>query len=97
MAHLSFLVAYPSVELFALQAEEVISGLEDAALGGDGSSRIDVIPGHHSHRDASTLAFPDSVWDLEGRGNIIKEEVHVVVARGSLGRIKIKARSNTHM
>lgn len=65
VAHLSFFVAYPSVELFALQAKEVISRLQDAAFGGDGSSCVDVVPGYHPHRDAGTLALPDRIWDLK--------------------------------
>lgn len=64
MAHLSFFIAYPSVELFAFQADEVIAGLQDATFGGYGSSRIDVIPGHHPHRDASALALSYGIWDL---------------------------------
>lgn len=75
LSHLSLLVADPAVELFALQADEVISGLQDAAFGGDGASRVDVIPGHHPHRDSSALAFPDGIWDLKvsansGGGNV---------------------------
>lgn len=77
-AHLSLFVAYPSVELFPFQAQEVVSGQQDATLGGDGSGRVDVVPSHHSHRDASTLAFPDGFWDLVERGNTIREEMRVV-------------------
>ncbi len=69
MAHLSFLVAYPSVELFALQADEIVSGLQDATFGSDGSSCVDVVPSHHPHCDASTLALPDGFWDLKESGN----------------------------
>lgn len=74
-SHLSLLVADPAVELFALQADEVISGLQDATFSGDGASRVDVIPGHHPHRDSSTLAFSDGIWDLKvsangGGGNV---------------------------
>lgn len=75
VAHLSLFIADPAVELFALQADEVISRLEDATFGGDCSSRVDVIPSHHSHRDSSTLAFSDGIWDLKvsansGGGNV---------------------------
>lgn len=65
-AHLSFFVTYPPVELFALQADEVVAGQQDAALGGDGSGRVDVVARHHPHRDACTLALPDGFWDLWG-------------------------------
>lgn len=75
VAHLSLFVADPAVELFALQADEVISRLEDATFSGDRSSRVDVIPSHHSHRDSGTLAFSDGIWDLKvsansGGGNV---------------------------
>ena len=92
MAHLSFLVPYPPVELFPLQADEVVPGQEDATLGGDGSGCADVVPSHHSHCDASALAFPDGVWDLEESGNTIKEEMRVVFfffLPSSLGDFKI--------
>lgn len=65
-SHFSFFVAYPPVELFALQADEVVAGLQDAALGGDGPGRVDVVARHHPHRDACALALPDGIWDLEG-------------------------------
>lgn len=68
-SHLSFFVAYPPVELFALQADEVVAGLQDAALGGDGPGRVDVVARHHPHRDACALALPDGIWDLEGGGS----------------------------
>lgn len=68
-AHLALLVAYSAVELFALQADEVVAGLQDAALGGDGPRRIDVVARHHPHRDACALALPDGFWDLWGGGN----------------------------
>lgn len=75
LSHLSLLIADPAVELLALQADEVISGLQDATFGGDGAGRVDVIPGHHPHRDSSALAFPDGIWDLKvsansGGGNV---------------------------
>lgn len=69
VAHLPLFIADPAVELFPLQADEVVSRLEDAAFGGDCASRVDVIPGHHSHRDSSTLAFSDGIWDLKDRPN----------------------------
>lgn len=62
--HLSLLVAYPPVEFFTFQAEEVVSGLQDAALGRYGASRVDVVPGDHTYCDPGTLALPDRVGDL---------------------------------
>lgn len=89
MAHLSFFIAYPSVELFALQADEVISRLEDATLGGDGSSRVDVVPSDHPHCDTSTLAFPDGVWDLRESGNTVNEEMRGLHITGDI-KIKVQ-------
>lgn len=81
-SHFSFFVAYPPVELFALQADEVVAWLQDAALGGDGPGRVDVVASHHPHRDACALALPDGIWDLggEGSGNPArrKEEMKVI-------------------
>lgn len=79
-AYLSFFVAYPPVELFAFQADEVISRLQDAALCRDGPSCIDVIPRHHPHRNARALAFPDSFWDLGESGTTTEEEMQVIFA-----------------
>lgn len=62
--HLSFLVPDSSVEVLALQAQEVVAGLDDAALGGDGARRVDVVARHHAHRDARPLALPDGLRDL---------------------------------
>lgn len=64
-AYLAFLVADAPVELLPLQAQEVLPRLDDATLGRDGPGCIDVVPGHHAHCDASTLAFADSFRDLE--------------------------------
>ena len=50
-------VAYPGVELATLEHEEVLSGLEDTALGGDRPGRVYVVAGHHSHGDAGALTL----------------------------------------
>ena len=50
-------VAYPGVELATLEHEEVLSGLEDAALGGDRPGCVYVVAGHHSHGDAGALTL----------------------------------------
>lgn len=63
--YLSFLVADPPVELFAVDAEEVFSGVDDATLDGDGPGRVDVVSCHHAHCDASTLTLLDGVRNLK--------------------------------
>lgn len=65
VAHLSFFVAYPAVELLPLQTYEVVAGQQDATLGGDGSSGVDVVPGHHADGDAGTLTFFNRIWNLK--------------------------------
>lgn len=84
MAHLSFFIADPAVKLFALQADEVIARQEDATFCGDGASRVDVVPSHHSHCNSSTLAFSNGIWDLEvstnsGAGNVTARHSSVSV------------------
>lgn len=64
-AYLAFLVANPPVELLPLQAQEVLPRLDDATLDRDSPSRVDVVPGHHADCNAGTLAFSDSLRDLE--------------------------------
>lgn len=64
--YLAFLVSDPPVELLPLQAQEVLPGLNDAALGRNGTGRVDVVPRHHADCNASALAFADSFRDLEG-------------------------------
>lgn len=63
--HLSFLVADPPVELFAVDAEEIFSRVDDAALDGDGPSRVDVVACDHSHRDSRALTLLDGVGHLD--------------------------------
>lgn len=62
--YLSFLIADPPVELFAVDAEEVFSRVDDATLDGDGPCCVDVVSCHHAHCDASTLTLLDSIRDL---------------------------------
>lgn len=66
--YLSFLVADPPVKLFAVDAEKVFPGVDDATLDGDGPCCVDVVSRHHAHSDASTLTLLDGVRDLEGFG-----------------------------
>lgn len=62
--YLSFLIADPPVEFFAVDAEEVFPGVDDATLDGDGPCCVDVVSGHHAHGDASTLTLLDGIRDL---------------------------------
>lgn len=62
--YLSFLVADPPVELLAVDAEEIFSWVDDAALDGDGPSRVNVVACDHSHCYSGTLTFLDGVGHL---------------------------------
>ena len=64
LSDLSQLVAYPSVELFPLHTQEVVSRLQDATFGGDGPGSIDVVSGHHANSDPCPLALSDGFWYL---------------------------------
>lgn len=63
--YLSLLISDPPVELLALEAEEVLSGVDDATLDGDGARGVDVVAGDHAHGDPGPLAFPDGFWHLQ--------------------------------
>lgn len=63
-SHLAFLIAYPPVEFFPFQAEEIVSRLQDAAFGCYGAGCVDVVPGDHAYRDPGTLALFNSIRDL---------------------------------
>lgn len=69
--YLSQWVSYPSVELFAVYTEEVISGVHYATLTGNGASRVDVVPCDHAHRDASALTPLNGVRDLGWKKNTL--------------------------
>jgi len=56
--------AYALVELLAVEHERVVARPEDATLGGDAASSVDVVSGHHSHRYAGPLTLADSVRHL---------------------------------
>lgn len=66
MSDLAHLVADPLVELFALQTQEVISRLQNATFGGDGSGSVDVVSCYHADSDTGPLALPDGFWYLTG-------------------------------
>lgn len=63
-AYFSQLIADTSVELLPLHAQEVVSGLQDTALGCDGPGGVDVVSSHHSNSDPGSLALSDGVWYL---------------------------------
>lgn len=63
-AYLSQLIADTSVELLSLHAQEVVSGLQDTALGCDGPGSVDVVSSHHSDSDPGSLALSYGVWYL---------------------------------
>lgn len=70
--YLPFLVADPSVELLALKAQEVLPGVDDATLDGDGPRCVDVVTGDHADRDACSLALADGFRDLGGRAGAME-------------------------
>lgn len=65
--YLSFFITDPAVELFALQAEEVISCLQDATFSCYSAGSVKVVPGDHAHCDSSTLALSNGIRDLSGK------------------------------
>ena len=58
----------PCVELPALHDEVPVAGLDDAALGGDGPGRVDVVARHHPDGDARALALADGLGHLRPHG-----------------------------
>lgn len=64
-SHLSLVISDLLVELFSLQAQEVLPGQQDATLCGDGTSGVDVVSGDHTYSDTCTLALRDSLGYLE--------------------------------
>lgn len=64
--YLAFLITDPPVELFAINAEEVLSGADDPALDGYGSGRVYVVACHHAHSDACTLTLLNGIGHLKG-------------------------------
>lgn len=65
--HLPLLVADPPVELFALQTQEVLPGMDDTTLDGDGPGRVDIVTSDHADGDTCPLALADGFWDLDRR------------------------------
>ena len=71
--YLPFLVADPSVELLALKAQEVLPGMDDATLDGDGPRCVDVVTGDHADSDACALTLADGFRDLGGRAGAMEQ------------------------
>lgn len=65
-SNLAQLVANATVELPSLYAQEVISGMHDATLCGDGPGGVYVVSCYHADGDSSPLALPDGFWYLVG-------------------------------
>lgn len=63
-AYLPLLVADPPIEFFALQAQEVLSRVDNATLDGDGPGCVDIVTGDHADCDTCPLALADGFWDL---------------------------------
>lgn len=63
--HLSLVVPDLLVELLPLQTQEVFTGRNDAALGRDGASSVNVVSSNHTDCDACTLALGDSLGYLQ--------------------------------
>lgn len=65
MSHLSFLIPDSSIEVLALQTQEVITRLDDATFCSDGTCCVDIVTSDHAHSDTCSLAFPDGLRDLQ--------------------------------
>lgn len=63
-SYLAFLISNSSVEFLPLQAQEVLSWLDDATLSCNSPGSVDVVSSHHTDCDASTLAFSNGFRDL---------------------------------
>lgn len=64
LLHLAVAVADAPVELLALDDEEVVARLHDAALHRDGARCVDVVARHHAHRNSGPLALANRVGHL---------------------------------
>lgn len=85
--YLSQLIADTSVELLPLHAQEVVSGLQDTALGCDGPGGVDVVSSHHSDSDPGSLALSYGVWYLT------KEPVKTVSYVRTMNDVKLSSSS----
>jgi hypothetical protein len=74
-------VSDPPVEVLPLQYEKVLSRFDDAALGGDGPGCVDVVPGDHTHSDASLLALMDGFGYLFTNRVLHKRKLWIIIAK----------------
>ena len=65
--HLSISTTDASVELLAFQNKAIVTGVDDATLGGNGASGVHVVACHHAHTDSCRLAPTDGFWHLQGK------------------------------
>lgn len=56
------------VKILSVENKEVVSRFDDPALGCYGPGSVDVVPGHHPHRDPGPLALLDSIRYLVPHG-----------------------------
>lgn len=64
IAYIAIAIANPSVKLFALEDQEIVLRLNNAAFGCDRTRRVDVVASHHSNSDSSSLTFLDGVGNF---------------------------------
>lgn len=64
-SHLSLVISDLPVELFSLQAQEVLPGQQDSTLGCNGTGSVDVVSSNHTYSDTCTLALGDRLRYLQ--------------------------------
>lgn len=74
-AYLPLLIADPPVELFALQAQEILPRVDNATLDGNGPGCVDIVTSDHADCDPCPLALADGFWDLHKRVRAMPEGV----------------------
>lgn len=74
-AYLPLLIADPPVELFALQAQEILPRVDNATLDGNGPGCVDIVTSDHADCDPCPLALADGFWDLHKRVRAMQEGV----------------------
>lgn len=73
--HLSFLIPYSSVEVFALKTDKVIPRVDDPTFSSNGPGCVNVITSHHPHCDACTLTLADGLWHLRCKGKLVLHKI----------------------
>lgn len=74
-AYLPLLIADPPVELFALQAQEILPRVDNATLDGNGPGCVDIVTSDHADCDPCPLALADGFWDLHKTVRAMREGV----------------------